>query len=146
MKKITLFPSLGKNKRHNPLSLRFLFVFTLLMLSSLLWANNSVYDFAVNGICYSVNDDGASVTVAGYNEWILEIDIPATVNNGGKTYSVTEIAKDAFSYNPELISITIPDGVTSIGYNAFANCENLVSVKIPESVTSIGSNAFNNCI
>ena len=50
-----------------------------------------------------------------------------------------------YSYNYDIKSVEISDGVTSIGNWAFYNCSGLTSVTIPNSVTSIGRSAFDCC-
>ena len=55
---------------------------------------------------------------------------------------MTGIADGAFSYIPNLKSVTIPDGVTYIGRYAFYNCSSLSFINIPENVTFIGVKAF----
>ena len=64
--------------------------------------------------------------------------IPSTY--GG--YTVTRIGVDAFKNKPQIITLTIPNGVTTILSGAFDACENITSVTIPASVTSIGDNSF----
>lgn len=60
-----------------------------------------------------LSDAGASKT---------EIDIPATVNFYGQTYSVTSIENSAF-YDNYITSLIIPRSVTSVGEYAFASNE-----------------------
>lgn len=48
----------------------------------------------------------------------------------------------AFSYCPDLETVTIPGNVTSIGIGTFQHCPKLTRVTIPASVTSLGENAF----
>ena len=90
----------------------------------------------------------------------IEIHIPLNIEM---------IEEDAFSYDKNLESITIPDSVTSIGQYAFCMCyklqsfvfpnsiseisdgfftycELLQTVSIPETITYIGSSAFNRCL
>jgi len=57
-------------------------------------------------------------------------------------YAVTDIDGYAFSENPNLKSVTIPETVTTIESCAFYKCENLSEVIIPESVTLLYGNAF----
>ena len=68
---------------------------------------------------------------------ITEANIPAEIDG----LPVTSIGNYAFSYFPELTSVTIPDSVTNIGEGAFF-LSGLTSVTIPDSVTSIGDYAF----
>ena len=57
----------------------------------------------------------------------------------------TDLKNVPYMSCPNLVSITIPEGVTNIGSNAFAYCSNLTSVTIPDSVTNIGDAAFRSC-
>ena len=70
------------------------------------------------------------------------IEIPETVDDNDKTYTVTAIGADAFRDN-QLTSVVIPDGVATIENGAFANNQ-LTKVTIPQGVTSIGGQAFVN--
>ena len=112
------------------------------------------YDFTVGQLYYKITD-AAKREVAVVrensdypyykNEPTGAISIPATVVNGGNTYSVTSIGVGAFYRCTELAAINIPNSVTSIGEWAFAGCRGLTSINIPSSVTSIGYRAFENC-
>lgn len=92
---------------------------------------------------YDVLDDN---TVAAH---FLEVDeegkveIPATVEIDGKTYTVTDIAADAFKDNKELTEVTIPGTVTKIGDGAFAGCENLRAIYMlaPEPISLTAAEA-----
>ena len=59
--------------------------------------------------------------------------------------SIVSIGDMAFYECNSLTSLTIPNSVISIGYGAFELCRNLPSLTIPNSVTSIGNNAFAFC-
>ena len=59
-----------------------------------------------------------------------KVEIPATVEIDGRTYTVTEIAAGAFKDNKELTEVTIPGTVTTIGDGAFAGCENLRAIYV----------------
>ena len=49
------------------------------------------------------------------------------------------------SYQNNITSIIIKEGITSIGQGAFRNCSILPSIVVPKSVTSIKRQAFYNC-
>ena len=130
----------------------------LIVASSTLMAQQ--YDFQVGQLYYKITDTlNRKVAVVpeknkdGYwGEYYTEenrptgaITIPATVANGGNTYSITSIGKYAFSGCSGLTSINIPNSVTSIGEWAFSRCSGLTSITIPNSVTSIGYGAFSDC-
>ena len=108
----------------------------------------NTFEFTVDGVRYSVNDDNTTVTVAGYpsgNEPTGNLTIPESVTYGGISYPVTSIGGKAFYECSGLTSVTIPNSVTSIGDEAFRGCSGLTSVTIPNSVTSIGGSAFYKC-
>ena len=125
----------------------------LIAVSSTLVAQQN-YDFKVGQLYYKITDaTNRKVAVVPENSDYPyynnaptgAITIPATVANGGNTYSITSIGKYAFFNCIGLTSITIPSGVTSIGESAFLWCIGLTSITIPNSVTSIGKYAFSNC-
>ena len=102
------------------------------------------YDFLYDG----------TIEITKYTGNGGNVVIPSTIN--GKR--VTRIGNEAFigkfgfdsetqkeSYESNITSITIPNGVTSIGYAAFQGCSSLININMPDSVTSIGSSAFEAC-
>ncbi len=108
----------------------------------------NTFEFTVDGVRYSVNDDNTTVTVAGYpsdSEPTGDLTIPESVTFRGCPYRVTSIGVEAFDECSGLTSVTIPNSVTSIGEGAFASCSGLTSVTIPNSVISIGKGAFYEC-
>ena len=105
------------------------------------------HDFEVGGIYYNISGTEATVTYRGtdytqYDEYTGDVTIPAAVNYGGSTYSVTSIDKHAFWRCSGLTSVTIPNSVTTISDWAFYSCSGLTSITIGNSVTSIGEYAF----
>ena len=60
-------------------------------------------------------------------------------------YGITEIEKELYKNNEDIVSIVLPNSVTSIGNSAFSHCKNLMSIVLPNSVTSIGEWAFHCC-
>ena len=96
------------------------------------------FEFTVDGVRYSVNDDNTTVTVAGYpsgSKPTGDLTIPESITFRGISFSVTKIGDQAFRSCTGLTSVTIPNSVTSIGRFAFNNCSGLTSVIIPNSVT-----------
>ena len=95
-----------------------------------------------------------------------DVNIPATVEYKGKTYTVaavydyafescgltslqlpgtvTKIGKCAFWY-ASVPGLTVPDNVACIGEGAFAHCYDLTDVTIPASCDTIGDAAFFGC-
>ncbi len=72
-------------------------------------------------------------------------NIPSSVDYNNRTYSVTSIGSEAFSYCSDLLSVNIPNSVTNIRDKAFRDCYRLTSVIIPSSVADIGNGAFSLC-
>ena len=106
------------------------------------------FEFTVDGVRYSVNDDNTTVTVAGYpsgRKPTGDLTIPKSVTFRSCPYPVTSIGDGAFRGCWGLTSVTIPNSVTSIGGSAFYGCSGLTSVTIPNSVTTIGYDAFSGC-
>lgn len=115
------------------------------------------YDMKVNGICYNINGNEATVTyihydsgygISGYNrtsKYTNHITIPDTIIFNGLKYTVTSIGEFAFANCYTLKSISIPQTIVSISDYSFYNCMGLKNIAIPESVTSIGNSAFWNC-
>ncbi|TYA84412.1 leucine-rich repeat protein [Seonamhaeicola marinus] len=68
--------------------------------------------------------------------------IPASVSNGGTTYTVTSIDNFVF-LSKAISSLSIPDSVISIGQFAFSSI-GLTSVVLPSSLETIGDFAFQN--
>ena len=124
-----------------------------LVLLGLIVASSTIvaqqYDFKVGQLYYEITDtvtrEVAIVPeISSYpyynNAPTGTITIPATVVNGGNTYSITSIGKYAFSNCSGLTSINIPSSVTKIENGAFYNCTSLTSVSLPNGLESIGSN------
>lgn len=87
---------------------------------------------------YTVNADGKTVTITGYNGPYKSFTIPSKLNG----MTVTAIGDGAFRSRTDITSIFLPSELKLIGRNAFMNCTNLVSVVMPDTVTSIGEYAF----
>ena len=97
------------------------------------------FEFTVDGVRYSVNDDNTTVTVAGYpsgSKPTGDLTIPKSVTFRGCPYPVTSIGDGAFRGCWGLTSVTIPNSVTSIRQGAFGSCNGLTSIKV-ESGNSV---------
>lgn len=87
---------------------------------------------------------------ASYNAKLAgDLIIPATVNYGGTTYSVTSVGATAFMLvggdEKKLQSVDIQEGVGTIGVAAFNGNSHLTSVNLPNSLKEIGECAFGGC-
>jgi hypothetical protein len=90
---------------------------------------------------FTYSTANGAVTITRYTGPGGVVAIPSSINGN----PVNGIGNDAFSWCPELTSVTIPDGVTSIGDYAFLRCSGLTSATIGNGVTRIGSGAFVLC-
>lgn len=103
------------------------------------------YPDAASQLMFSVKDGKASITGMAESNNSTIINIPTSVTNDGRTYSVTAIADSAFSYNENITSVSIPLTVETIGEKAFYNCSALTSVTLYEGLKTIGRYAFYGC-
>lgn len=85
--------------------------------------------------------EAGCAVITGCRSGVTELRIPAKIQG----YPVTQIAKDAFSANPDLVCVDLPEGLTTIGSYAFNMCKNLRTVYLPGTLTSIESRAFYSC-
>lgn len=108
-------------------SLGTLFVFIIV---STFWTSASAVE--IDGIYYFLNesDNTATVTNKGQNnvgqpynhaDYSGAIIIPSTITYEGKIYTITNIQDYAFSYCPDLITVSIPSTVSKIA-DGFDGC------------------------
>lgn len=114
--------------------------FLTLLLSLIAVTSLSVYDFKVDHLTYSVLDrdyigfisigDTANnvVRVTDADHDVISVAIPAFVTHQGITYTVIEIAAEAFSYCNSLRSVIIPWSVVSVRPFSFESCPSLSSI------------------
>ncbi len=104
--------------------------------------------FTVDGVVYKitspmtvqVGNGNSAMTISG------EVDIPAVVSDGTKSYTVTSVGIYAFS-GRSITSVTLPATIVSIERNAFQTCYSLTNVTFAaeSKLQSIGNHAFNGC-
>ena len=100
-------------------------------------------DITNEGLVYTVNEDGTSVTLAGMEAGndATVLSVPETVEG----YSVTAVGDDAFSGNKVLTQVVLPATVTEIGARAFYECISLTDATLGEGTSNIGDAAFHKC-
>ena len=124
-------------------------LFTLLL--SVAGVTNALaQSFTVGDLNYSMNDDGASVTVTGHVDGqnaTGELVIPESVELYGTSYPVTVIGSYAFNNCSGLTgSLVIPNSVIYIGEYAFHYCTGFNgSLTLGDAVQIIGYAAFHYC-
>lgn len=106
--------------------------------------------FTSGNLNYSLNDDGATVTVTGHVDGTAatgELVIPESVELYGTTYPVTVIGESAFQNCYNLTGdLVIPNSVITIGYRAFYYCSGFTgSLTIGNAVQTISGYAFYYC-
>ena len=122
-----------------------LLLFTALLLSAVAMA----YDFKVDGLCYSIVEEGYSIEVvqeAGFdNNYpdLVKANIPGYVENDGVEYIVLGLGVNAFNgaKNLESIKFSRDGNEFYILQFALANCPKLKEVDLV-SVSEIGNAAF----
>ena len=124
------------------------FTLRILLLSLLLcttWSLSRAYDFAKNGLYYSITDaEHRYIEVSQHSDYLTltEIEVPETVTFLGETYTVTGIGDQAFSDCSTLSSLSLPQTIQSIGDKAFFQCSSLHSIALPESLRRVGAYSF----
>lgn len=88
------------------------------------------------GVDYSVMGDYAVVSsyMGGSEELVIASEYQGV--------PVTTIGMHAMSYNSNIVSVILPEGITTIEESAFAGCSSLQTVSFPSTLVSIGDNAF----
>lgn len=79
--------------------------------------------------------------LANKNNVPEEIDIPAQVALGNRSWDVVKVRQYAFSYL-NVKSVVVPSTVDTIENNAFRSCPQLTSVTLNEGLKYIGNRAF----
>ena len=109
---------------------------------------------AVKNFMLSVSAADSDIVASGkfgiYGDnltWELDSEGTLTISGEGDMDVWEYSSRVAWSsYDSDIVSVVIEDGVTSIGNYAFYDCESLTSITIPDSVTNIGCGAFFNCV
>lgn len=99
-------------------------------------------DKAITALGDGVTNVGIfNYTDGGKNYTPASVLLPDTLEKIGK---FTFALNPSITYEAEMTSINLPDGLKEIGISAFQNAK-LTSVSIPDSVTVMGNGAFTGC-
>ena len=94
------------------------------------------------GLFYELDTETETAVLLQCRKSPIEVVIPASVTEGGVSFTVTSLGEQCFGDCSSLKSITIPSSVTSLGGYCFSGCSSLTSITIPSSVTSLGAQCF----
>ena len=107
------------------------------------------YDFEVDGIKYNIlSRENLTVSVAADNNTCSgDIVIPSTVTYGAYTFNVVEISDYFLFNNPNVLSITIQEGVKKIGNCAIFNqsYREIDYISYPNSLDTLVGQAVGGC-
>lgn len=111
----------------------------------------SAADFTVNKLKYNIISPEAQTVEAVENSSASgAVTIPETVTYDGVTYTVVQIASQAFDNATAMTSVSIPSTITTIGNKAFNGCTGLTSISYNATDCSImgsaDATAFYGCI
>ena len=95
--------------------------------------------FESNQIVYLITGE-STVETQKYNGVEVSVVVPEKVQNNGKTYTVTAIGAESFSWT-KVESVDMPSTIESIGDKAFQYAE-IKTVKLPENLKKIGKSAY----
>ena len=101
--------------------------------------------FEYDGMEYGIKSDGTVEVVEHWPPYSGDIVIPATVTDGGVTYTVTSVGKRAFADATGLTSVQMPSSLTEVGIEAFAGCTSLTEIVFPSGVSTLGSRVLAQC-
>ena len=97
------------------------------------------------------NNTGLRISITSYEDHTAKvlaytgpngnINIPGQIEYEGETFTITEIADEAFYGKCSMRQITLPPTITRIGSGAFAS-SNATIVSLPDSLQYIGEYAF----
>lgn len=105
--------------------------------------------FTAGNLTYSYTDGKTTAEVTGVvDKTVTSLEVPATVENGGVTYTVTAYSCNAFTVssdnqNTTLQTVTLGDNITSISEGAFMYCTALATVTLPAGLKTIPARCFN---
>lgn len=97
------------------------------------------------GIYYDILDEECARIADYYDLEMTELLIPDTITWEGKTYRVTQIGEDVFSYHYDLEKLVLGNNVKVIEANAFCGCSSLSEIVFGTGLEEIGGHAFEGC-
>ncbi|MEE1178071.1 MAG: leucine-rich repeat protein, partial [Paludibacteraceae bacterium] len=116
-----------------------LIILTLSILLNCIFAFASPFSFSFD------EATGEATLLSAEKSLSKAVMIPDSVENGGRYYAVTKIAKQAFAKCGKIETVKLPSELKIIGPTAFAECSKLKSIVIPDGVDVIPHHCFFFC-
>lgn len=91
---------------------------------------------------YECETNDSGVVITKYNGEEANVVVPAELSG----HQVIGVGCGAFSFQRDMVRVTLPDCVRQIGDGAFRECGNLSEVKLPTQLRTIGRYAFSECV
>ena len=93
---------------------------------------------AVSGMCLAQSGS------CGDNlNWSYDGAGTLTITGTGEMTDFTYMANEPwYSFQADITSVSLPNGITRIGEHAFYNCSNLATINLPSGLLTIGNGAF----
>lgn len=115
-------------------------------------AGNTAY-VAIDGILYAIKDDNTAALIYAPSALATEnVNIASTFTANGGTYTLTEVASNAFRNMQKVKKITFADSATPITFNArafaydsFTEATSIEEIKLPVGTETISKQMFYNC-
>lgn len=98
-------------------------------------------------LIFVLDEDTKTATLNGsFGELGSDLVVPESILVADTlTYTVTNIAQNAFVNNTDIVTVTLPSTIKEIGVEAFAGCTNLESIDFGGAIEVIEDYAFENC-
>lgn len=99
--------------------------------------------FEYQGLAYKVLSEAERTCAVDKNKDAKgDIIVPATAENAGTVYTVTEIGAEAFYLCEGITKMELPETITTIRTKAFEKIMGLKELTVPNSVTKIETHSF----
>lgn len=116
----------------------------LLLVASIVGTSVANETFIVNGLTYRPLTTSTCALAYNGHGYDGNITVPATVENNGMIYRVTQLDSKVFS-DTYTLSLTLSEGLEIIGAEAFLGSY-IETLILPSTIIEIGAKAFSECM
>ncbi len=102
-------------------------------------------EVTIDDIVYMTYPEAGTFSLIDGSKAKGNVTLPQTMQDGGKTLTLSSISTNAFASNSQITGVVIPEGVTVINSGAFSACDYLQDVVLSGSLNTIGEYAFAFC-